>query len=241
MPYTFLLILFSLLCMSYAQDLVSSCKDMFRKSPKNSVLEGAGKSFFKNVFNMDKRQKIDSTQDITHLVSEFLKPFGNFIKKNTSDKREDNTAKQIFDYFMGNIQRVIEEHRDKIRIPREELVRRVHYTPSQGVYFKLVKVNIEEKKLYFKPGEYIPIILRFWAIKPNPDEPVEVFYKGKLYRNGKLISIFFDKIWLPQGEVSDFFIIPVCKGSIPGTYTLELNVSSSGIKDTARISWRIGG
>lgn len=244
MPYGLLLFILIpfLTYISYAQDLVKACEDMFKESPKSSVLEEAGKSLFRIRFNLNKRERVESPEDVTRLVSEFLKPFGNLINKNQGTySREDNTARQLFKHFMENIQQVIEENKNKIRIPREELVRKLNYTPSQGVYFKLVGAKIEAKKLYFRPGEYIPIILRFQALKPEPDDPVEVFYKGKLYKNGKLIGNFFDKIWLPQGEVSDLFVIPVCRGSIPGNYTLELSVSSSGITDTTRISWRIGG
>ena len=219
-----ILSLIASLSFSFANDYVlQACKNMFEHSPKKSVLMG-------------------SAQNI--LAGAAIGAAIGYISAIIQGKKKEAGKRAVIGAASGATAGIIYsiyKNKSKLHKPREVLVRELNYTPAYGNVFQIVYAKVEGNKPYFKAGEFIPIVIRFNAIKPNPEEPVEIFYKGKLYRNGKLLGIFYDKIYIPQGQSADVFAVPVCKGAKPGEYTLEITATSSGISDTARVSWRIRG
>ena len=214
----------AIISFSFAKDYaIQACKNMFENSPKKSVLMG-------------------SAQNI--LTGMALGAAIGYISALVQGKAEDAMKRAMLGAIGGATTGIIYsiyKNKSKLHKSRKALVKELNYSPEYGNVFQIVYAKVEGNKSYFKAGEFIPIVIRFNAIKPNPEEPVEIFYKGKLYHNGKLIGIFYDKIYIPQGQSADVFAIPVCKGAKPGEYTLELTATSSGISDTTRVSWHIGG
>jgi len=224
MRFGVVLSIFASLSFSFATDnMLQACKNMFENSPKKSVLMETGQNVLKGAIGGAAL---------------------GFLSGLIEGKKDKATERAILGGIAGATAGIIYsiyKNESKLHKSRDALVKELNYNPTSGNIFQIVYVKVEGDKSEFKAGEFIPIVIRFNALKPNPEEPVEVFYTGKLYHDGKLVGMFYDKIYIPQGQSADVFVIPVCNGAKVGEYTLELIATSSGISDTTRLSWRIGG
>lgn len=224
MRFGLVLSAFAFLSFSFANDsALQACQGMFENSPKKSVLMETGQNV---------------------LTGMFIGGAIGFLSGLIEGKKDEAGERAVLGAVAGATAGIIYsiyKNESKLHKSRDALAKELNYSPTYGNIFRIVYAKVEGNKSEFKAGEFVPIVIRFNAIKPNPEEPVEVFYTGKLYHNGKLVGTFYDRIYIPQGQSADVFAIPVCNGAKVGEYTLELTATSSGISDTIRLSWRIGG
>jgi len=121
---------------------------------------------------------------------------------------------------------------------REKVIKEVGYDSSQGTYFEVLDARLENKQI-FKKGEFISLLMRYRILLPDENATPQVNYSFKLYLNDNLISQFYDVIPLPQGEVTDYFVFPVCQKATPGSYILEIEATTGGKKVKRYISWEV--
>ncbi|GAB6077497.1 YMGG-like glycine zipper-containing protein [Hydrogenobaculum acidophilum] len=188
----------------------SSCKYMLEHSPKDSVVESTAKYM------------------IGGAIAGALA--GALLDKN----RAQGAIVGAIGGALAGVGYSYYKNQEKLRTSPEDLAKKINYD-YKSPYFRFENIIINGNA--FSPGQYIPMIFRFDILKPDKHEGALVSYYATLYRNNIPISSFYDVITLPQGGVSDVFAIPVCKGAVPGNYTLYVRAVSSGIQDIKEASW----
>jgi len=164
---------------------------------------------------------------------------GALIGASTKDKN-NATAGAFIGAIAGGATAAIASrmaYRIEIKEPRDSVIKKTGYDPSKGVVFNILEIKNE--KPVVKQGDFVPITIRYIILYPDQNAYPDVFYLVKLYKDGELVSSFYEKITLVQGEVADKFAIPICNGSKSGKYELELNLSSGDIKQTRTVSWEV--
>jgi len=121
---------------------------------------------------------------------------------------------------------------------RDKVIKEIGYDPSQGTYFEVLDARLENKQI-FRKGEFISLLMRYRILLPDENATAQINYNFKLYFNNNLISQFYDVIPLPQGEVADHFVFPVCQKALPGSYTLEIEATTGGKRVKRYISWEV--
>lgn len=135
--------------------------------------------------------------------------------------------------LVGTAQHFYELHKPYSAVAMYE-----NYNPALGKdFFKVA--DLKTQGSVFHVGQYVYIDIRYDILTPHSNRAQLINYYASLYRNGILVSKFFDRIMLPQGEVSDIFYIPVCRGAIDGNYGLKLNIVSAGILNKKNVNFTI--
>lgn len=113
----------------------------------------------------------------------------------------------------------------------------LNYNPNNGPYFKIA--NVRTGGTAYSIGQYIYVDIRYDILTRNKNNAQLISYYGSLYRNKIHVNNFYDRIELPEGEVSDIFDIPVCEGAIKGNYILKLKIICNGIVRNKNIKFAI--
>lgn len=121
---------------------------------------------------------------------------------------------------------------------RDELIKKYQPPYLDIVEFKTKDTSFNDKN-QFKNGDYIFVLLRFHGLREKPEDSVPIRYKITLYKDNEVITTFFDDINLPQGESVDYFVIPVCKDTKPGNYTLKIKVFDEINSKEDEVKWSI--
>ncbi|MEZ0322880.1 MAG: hypothetical protein ABWJ98_01025 [Hydrogenothermaceae bacterium] len=128
------------------------------------------------------------------------------------------------------------ENNKLIATPRNKI-------PGDPPIFEVTKIEINDPsfkpKQEFKRGEYILILLRIQAKDLDENQSVDINYLVDIYKDEKFVGTLKDFISLPQGEYSDYMVIPVCKSIPPGNYKAVFKVIHNSILKEKSVEWRV--
>ncbi|MGB9745080.1 MAG: glycine zipper 2TM domain-containing protein [Desulfurella sp.] len=192
-----------------------SCEAMFNNSPKTIIIKQMGKNA---------------------LVSGIIGGLVGALLGGKNNRAEGAVVGAVAGVAGGALYTAL-AHKNELSKDYDTTARDVHYNPSNGPYFDIV--NIIMKQNIFHVGDYIYIDSRYDILSPEKDQAELLTYYATIYRNGKPVLSFTDNRYMPEGEVSDLFYIPVCEGAIPGNYTLKLKAVCMGIAKEKEVSFVI--
>jgi len=217
---TILLFFNSILIQVYAyadEEEIAECLKLFEKTPKKSVIDKA----MRNIF----------------VGAGIGAAAGYMAGKNKKDREGYAILGAIIGAAGGALYTAFSTKEFQLK-EREKVIQEVGYNPSQGAYFEILDARLENKQV-FRKGEFISLLIRYRILFPDENMIPQINYNFKLYHNAKLISQFYDVIPLPQGEVADHFVFPVCQNTVPGSYTLEIEATTGGKKAKRYVSWEV--